>query len=183
MKEGALPLISFERHTDVKAPDMAPLLALYRESFPLHEQRLPADWSLALADDAFHCLSVLHDGAFAGLLCAWSLENWRYIEHFAILPAMRGQGMGAQALDAYCARHPQVVLEIDPPVDETSIRRLGFYERCGFVRNPYDHLHPAYRPGYAPHALVLMSIPRAMRDAEYAAFAHALRVRVMRSLS
>ena len=173
-------MITFMRHTSLESPETAPLLALYQDSFPLHEQRLPADWPAALADDAFHCLSVMQDGAFAGLLCAWSLGDWCYIEHFAILPALRGHRLGAQTLEAFCALHPQVVLEIDPPVDDISIRRRGFYERCGFKQNPYAHLHPAYRPGYAPHALVVMSYPREISDAQYAAFIRALHRCVMR---
>lgn len=35
-----------------------------------------------------------------------------------------------------------VLLEIDPVVDAVSEARLGFYKKCGFLENPYPHVHP-----------------------------------------
>ena len=34
--------------------------------------------------------------------------------------------------------------EIDPPTGDISRRRKGFYERGGFVENPYPHIRPPY---------------------------------------
>ena len=34
-----------------------------------------------------------------------------------------------------------MILEIDPPVDDISIRRRGFYERSGFVENPLMRMY------------------------------------------
>ncbi|MEI3140799.1 MAG: hypothetical protein V8S34_04075 [Lawsonibacter sp.] len=50
------------------------------------------------------------------------------------------------------------MLEIDPPVDELSIRRKGFYERAGFWANPFLHVHPPYRP-HSGHPLTVMTYP------------------------
>ena len=73
-----------------------------------------------------------------------------------------------------------VILEIDPPVDAVSIRRRGFYQRCGFVENPYLHVHPPYHAGHAGHALVILTAPGAISAEEYAGFADFLRERVMK---
>ena len=67
--------------------------------------------------------------------------------------------MGSAALSAFCRKVGRVILEIDPPVDDISIRRLHFYERLGFVANPYQYIHPSFRKPFTPHRLVLMSIP------------------------
>lgn len=41
--------------------------------------------------------------------------------------------MYEKALEFLSCRGKNVLLEIDPPVDETANRRKGFYERCGFT--------------------------------------------------
>ena len=63
----------------------------------------------------------------------WETPDFRYIEHFCILPALRGQRYGSRALSMLPNDRP-VILEIDPPVDEIAIRRKAFYERCGSQR-------------------------------------------------
>lgn len=45
---------------------------------------------------------------------------------------MRGRGYGAQALSLLGERKKTVILEIDPPNDEVSVRRKAFYERAGY---------------------------------------------------
>lgn len=73
-----------------------------------------------------------------------------------------------------------VILEIDPAVGDISCRRQAFYVRNGFFVNPHAHVHPPYRPGHSGHALVLLSHPRPLTDAQYAAFAAYLGDVVMR---
>ena len=102
-----------------------------------------------------------------------------YVEHFCIEPNLRGLHYGQSALKALCAQCGLVILEIDPPVDEISIRRKCFYERCGFKENPYAHVHPAYREGFSGHELKIMSWPRAITPAEYGRFNAYLITRVM----
>ena len=62
------------------------------------------------------------------------------------------------------------ILEIDPPEDEISRRRRGFYERNGFVYNEYDYIHPSYLRPPQPHRLMVMSYPEAISPAEFEAF-------------
>ncbi len=58
-----------------------------------------------------------------------------------------------------------VLLEIDPPVDEISLRRETFYERCGYRANIHPHVHPPYRAGFPGHELVVMSRPEKLSHA------------------
>ena len=76
-------------------------------------------------------------------------------------------------------RGKMVILEIDPPVDGIALRRKGFYERCGFTANPWEHVHPPYHRGNAGHALVLMSSPGEISQEACAAFQRYLADRVM----
>lgn len=145
-------------------------MELYALSFPLHEQRTLENQASAMKNPAFHCDVLVENGAFAGLLFSWEGPDAAYVEHFATAPALRGGGTGARALRAFCETRPSVVLEIDPPTDELSIRRRAFYRRMGFVENSFDHRHPAYRAGFAPHPLVVMTWPRPFREEEYRRF-------------
>ena len=73
-----------------------------------------------------------------------------------------------------------VILEIDPPEDETARRRQGFYQRCGFTVNPFPHVHPPYHVSVPPgHPLVVMSCPDALSPEQYRAFRTYLKSTVM----
>ena len=93
-----------------------------------------------------------------------------YVEHFAVNTQMRGSGIGSRLLADFCKDKPLALLEIDPPQDEISQRRLRFYERLGFVQNPYSHRHPPYRRGFEAHPLCVMTWPRAASRQEYDGF-------------
>lgn len=64
---------------------------------------------------------------FIGEILYWDIGGVYYIEHFCVLPAMRNKHYGQRILNAY--QHIPLILEIDPPIDEVSIRRKRFYER------------------------------------------------------
>ena len=112
-----------------------------------------------------------------GEILYWNIGGASYIEHFCVLPSQRNKHYGQKILKAYQAT--PLILEIDPPVDEISIRRKGFYERCGFAANPYPHIHPAYHRGNAGHELVIMSSPEMLGLEEYEHFTHYLQDIVM----
>lgn len=153
--------------------------ALYRDAFPRKERRSGEDHLRALVDPAFEADGIWCGEVFVGILYHWHTEAWYYIEHLAISPALRGQNMGSAVLAAF-SEGRRVVLEIDPPVDEISIRRLHFYQRSGFVRNPQLYIHPSFRQPFTPHRLVLMSRPAPLTNDEAREFADFIRETVLR---
>ena len=152
---------------------------IYRNSFPRMEQRPAQEHLRALADPAFEADGIWLGQQLAGILYHWNYDDTWYVEHLAVSPALRGQNMGSRALEAFC-RDRRVILEIDPPVDDISIRRLRFYRRLGFVENPHDYIHPSFSPPFEPHRLVLMSYPTPLTDPEARTFADFVRERVLR---
>lgn len=144
---------------------------LYFESFPLCEQRPYEDHIAKLSDPAFHADVIVEDDQFQGILYYWIYDDkYCYVEHLATRPEQRGSGCGARAMKLLQEKGLVIILEIDPPVDEISKRRQGFYERQGLVLNPYLHIHPSYRPSTEPHELRLMSWPRPIDEQEFARF-------------
>ena len=167
----------FERITAPEHPLYADAMKLYRISFPLHEQREKASQIEILGNTAYHFDVVCDGDSFIGEILYWNIGNALYIEHFCVLPSMRNKRYGQKILAALQVR--PLILEIDPPVDAISQRRKGFYERCGFVENPYPHTHPPYHKGNAGHNLVVMSSPKALTSDEYALFRSELCDKVM----
>ena len=59
-------------------------------------------------------------------------------------------------------------IEVEPPEDELTRRRIGFYERNGFVLNDYDYVQPSLGEGKDPVPLRIMTWPRGMEKEELA---------------
>ncbi len=169
--------MNFERIASTENPFYADAVNLYKISFPIHEQREEASQNEILTNADYHFDVVCDNGKLIGEILYWDIGDFRYIEHFCILPSMRNQHYGQRILSAL--QDKSLILEIDPPIDAISQRRKGFYERCGFVENPYPHTHPPYHKGNSGHDLVVMSAPRILTPEEYEIFGQALRSVVM----
>ncbi|MDY4061559.1 MAG: GNAT family N-acetyltransferase [Candidatus Limiplasma sp.] len=163
--------MEFRRMTSAGHPDYAKAMALYRSSFPEHELREEASQEKIMGHPQYHFDGVYDGDCWAGLILYWETEKFLYVEHFCIFPELRGRKYGQRALEKLNEKGKTVILEIDPPVDEISIRRKGFYERCGFRANPYEHVHPAYHRACEGHRLVVMSCPGQLNREQYDAFA------------
>lgn len=96
--------MDFHRVTATADPLYAPAMALYRASFPSHEQRQTASQEAILSHPDYHFLVLTEQGAPVGILLNWDTPHFRYIEHFAISPALRGRSFGSRALQAWADR-------------------------------------------------------------------------------
>ena len=155
------------------------LYDLYMQSFPVHEQRLRERQEGVLGHPEYHCDLLFQGETRVGLLMWWAGPGFRYVEHFAIAPQLRGQSWGSRALREFLAEGDPVVLEIDPPEDPVSRRRKGFYEGLGLVSNPWPHIHPPYRLEFSGHALEVMTVPGGWDEGQYRRFARYLDETVM----
>lgn len=165
--------LSKRRVTGVEDPLFTESLAIYRTSFPEYEQRRVQDFPLAFQDPGFYYEVFLNEeGKVVAILVHWRRENFVYLEYFAVEKEWRGHGAGQRILEELRDMFPQrVILEIDPPEDEISRRRLGFYQRHGFVANPqFDYIHPPYTDEGEPFPLLLMSHEELLDDATYREF-------------
>lgn len=137
--------VTFERIMSPDHPDFERIWALYESSFLVHEQRTREKQAAVLSNSLYCCEVIREEGEFSGLLMSWETPEFIYVEHFATTPEVRGQGLGARALDLLGRRGKPVVLEIDPPEDGIALRRKGFYERVRLFRksvSPYPSALP-----------------------------------------
>ena len=154
---------------------------LYSGSFPVFEQRTYRQQDYAFSSDRYHLVAYEENGTFIGFISYWEFDTYIYIEHFAVDMKLRGKGYGTLILNRFIKEQPKIIiLEIDPVTDEISALRLRFYEKCGFYKNEYDHVHPPYRQGYEGHSLIVLSANRKLTGEEYMLFTGDLRNIVMR---
>lgn len=121
----------------------------YNDSFPKAERRaFFLVRKLIDSERRFSVSALVRDSEYVGFITAWSFSCFTYIEHFAIDPSARNEGIGGKAMREFIASCPTpIVLEVEMPTDEMSVRRIGFYERLGFTLDDHIYFQPPYRKG------------------------------------
>jgi ribosomal protein S18 acetylase RimI-like enzyme len=140
-------------------PALPFIRSLYEAAFPVAEHR---SWTQLLAMLPHHAmqLSVIQDAATPiGFVIAWSFEQWQYLEHLAIDPLQRGKQYGSRLLKQLIQEADgNILLEVEPPLNDLAQRRIQFYQRAGFHTLPFPYQQPPYRSGGPPLPMQLMSL-------------------------
>lgn len=143
---------------------------LYENSFPIAERRKIEDHKRAFENPLFHPLSVWENDQLLGIVFYWEWDNYRYVEYLAVTPQLRGQGIGFQIIKQIRDSEHTIILEIDPLINELSVRRLQFYERAGFTLTPYRFMHLPYRLEATPQELLILSYPQMITKEQHTDF-------------
>lgn len=164
---------------DAQHPLFDAAFALYEQSFPPNERRTRADQLRALGDAEYFPLCAVQNDTVLADLFVWRTPDFTYLEHFAVQPSLRGQGLGGALLEGLICPDKPLVLEIEPPEDECKRRRKVFYERHGLQAQPYAHVQLPFQGGGAPAPLIIMT-DRAFSAEQCRAFQAYLLERVVR---
>jgi ribosomal protein S18 acetylase RimI-like enzyme len=135
--------IGFKKISDTSQLNV--IKELYCSAFPANERREYSGLVQLLYNAECVVNLIFADQKIAGFIIVWEFQNFVFIEHFAIEPELRGQGIGEKSLTIITKNYYKpVILETEPPIDEMSKRRVGFYQRNGFhlLRNQY--FQPSY---------------------------------------
>ena len=144
-------------------------------SFP-REERRELEEIERLGNEGRVCfLTAEHLGEVQGVVLVWVLEELVFLENFAVLACLRGNGLGSKILD-YVWQHwnKLIVLEVEPPLGPLERRRIGFYERNGFHLSGYPYLMPNLRGQGPALPLLLMTRPRPLEWQEAGAIVNRL---------
>ena len=160
-------MIEFKRLLSERDCFFQEAMRIYESSFPACERRGLSDQLLALRDTRYHCDVVLEHDKLVGIFFYWQLGWMIYAEHLAISPQLRGKRYGSKILRAFCAKHKELILEIETPKDAISIRRLHFYTRLGFKLQPFDHFQLNYRGDKQGLRMKIMTYGRNWTRQEY----------------
>lgn len=155
----------FERITEETFEQIFPLL---EEAFPITELREKERQRAMLQNPCYRLYGVRKEGGFGAVFAAWEIDDFLYIEHFAVKKAFRNGGYGGRLLDAFLEeKRKPTVLEVEEPEDDLTRRRIGFYQRHGFIFNTYPYLQPPMRAGQDMLPLKLMTKPTAIDEETY----------------
>ncbi len=137
------------------------MLSLYEESFPECERRNNTQLSnIANCDKRFYIIAAIVGNNFAGFLSFWDFNDFIYVEHLAVCKNMRMKGIGSNLIKHLMSLYPKlnVVLEVEPDTDDTSHKRIKFYQKLGFhLFSTYPYLQPPYSPELQPVKLHIMA--------------------------
>lgn len=144
----------------MELPKFEQVFSIMEKSFPLDEYR-PYEEQKSLLEESGYRIYILPDsknGDIKAFICVWQFADFAYVEHFAVAPEYRSQGLGALILDEIkritaC----QICLEVEPPKEDTAKRRIGFYKRNGFFLNEYPYIQPPMSKGRNPLPLMIMT--------------------------
>lgn len=135
-----------KRITTPEDPVLAALLPLYEESFPAEERRGEEQLKHLIANrPTMYFNAVECDGELCGLFVYWDFEDFYYLEHLAVYPAMRNKKIGQQVLD-FAKEHLKGIrlLEVEPAGDEMTTRRVNYYQRNGYHILDRTYIQPSY---------------------------------------
>lgn len=121
---------------------------IYIDSFPNIERRdfSEIENTIYLNLRIFDFKVVSENNLLIGILGIWNFENFLYIEHLAIEKSLRGRSYGKILINIIKNHFPKpIIIEVEPPREELSIRRIRFYNQLGFILLNEPYSQPPYR--------------------------------------
>ena len=143
---------------NVTLADFDEVFKIMESSFPPDEYRDYSSQKALFYEKRYKLFCKKNSGCVVAFIAVWEFDEFVFVEHFAVDKSLRGKGTGTQMLAEIKEKfNKQLCLEVEPPVDEITKRRVGFYSRNGFFLNEYDYVQPAMLDGKNPIPLMVMS--------------------------
>ena len=137
------------------------LFNLMEEAFPSVERRSYEDAKKLLCEELYNIIVDKDENDnITAFIASWEFNDFNYIEHFAVEGKIRGNGIGTSMLQAYLNKsNKPIFLEVEPPENDVSLRRIEFYKRLGFHLNNFEYLQPPMQRQHDFLPLKIMSYP------------------------
>lgn len=149
-------MIRLQQIKSIADKNLEPLITLFEESFPLNERRDTDKVRSLITSSNDMIFNAIIDSesqdSLLGLMIYWKIENFYYLEYFAVFPEMRNKKIGEKALHLLkeISQGKTLILEAEPYSDSNSNdlnlskRRIEFYQRNGFSIIEKNYFQPAY---------------------------------------
>ena len=146
-------MVTFNRYEE--------LFKIMQEAFPEIEYRTKEHQEKLLSHHCYNVKTVTKGEELIGFAAFWELGSCRFIEHVATIPELRGSGIGKYLINLLISTTEKpIFLEVEPPEDEMTARRIEFYKRLGFHLNEFPYLQLPLRVGDEAQTLMVMSYPK-----------------------
>ena len=154
--------------TKLTEADFEAIWKIMEESFPADERRTKEGQKMLFEEPNYHVYGYLLQKDIVAILAVWEFDTFTFLEHFAVSSSYRNGGIGAEVLQQMLTQmNAPVVLEVELPTGNLTERRIGFYERNGFVLNHYEYVQPALNAASKPIPLMIMSNPKKLKVNEF----------------
>ncbi len=136
-----------ELHRIVSVEDVywEALWHLYESAFPSAERRNRQQMERMLSERTDMYFNAVLEEELAGFFVYWVFGDFYYLEYLAVFPELRNKRIGQKVLE-YAAQYLKGsrLLEVEPPADEITTRRVRFYQRNGYEVLDKDYSQPSY---------------------------------------
>jgi len=133
---------------------------IYEEAFPPDERRNWHQLAELLTNPIFSLNGIYQEQQLIGILLIWNLDDFSFIEHFAIRDSMRGNGFGSQVIQQLIMQISNpVILEVEEPFTSDALKRITFYKRLNFSLFDGEYYQPPYSDEKNKVKMLLMSYP------------------------
>lgn len=165
----SLELKIFSMQNPISAEDFEKFYALLEASFPQGELRTKSAFRELCERSRFYKIFTLFKGSeLIALFTVWEFEDFSFGDHFAVSPSARCGGIGTQLLTEVTKNClSPFVLEVELPEDELSMRRLNFYLRNGFNKNPQEYMLPPMQEGFEAIPMNILSYPTLIDESDF----------------
>jgi GNAT superfamily N-acetyltransferase len=154
--------------TVLKTSEFDQVFSIMEQSFPEDERRPFAEQKELLNNPVYKIYGLREKQAVIAFAAVYQFDTFTFIEHLAVAPSHRNQGLGALILQKLGKiSKDRICLEVEPPETEMATRRIGFYQRNGFSLCPCPYVQPAISKGRTPVPLQIMSTNGALDEAEF----------------
>ena len=135
--------------------DFDAMFEIMEKSFPADERR-PKEEQKDLFENPLY--KVYCVGKMKAFMAVWEFDAFVFLEHFAVSPECRNEGLGSRMLAALAEMYDKkICLEVEPPETDVAASRIHFYERNGFFLNTYPYIQPPISKGKQPVPLMIMT--------------------------
>ena len=136
------------------------LRQIYEDAFPVYERRNWSQLTELLANRLFILNEIYFGDQLIGLISFWNLDEFIFVEHFAIHESERSKGFGTQVINQLLHETTvPVILEVEMPHSEAARRRIKFYKHLKFKICSGIYFQPPYSTGQTNVEMLLMSYP------------------------
>ena len=148
--------------------DFDEIFKIMEDSFPLDEFRTKEEQLALFENTNYRVFGILENNKIVSIAAIWDFDDLLFIEHLATSPKYRNRGLGKAVLSEIIENTNKLVcLEVEPPIDELSHRRVGFYERCGMCFNSHPYIQPSISKGRSPIPLFIMTSHHSIDELEF----------------
>ncbi|MDL2309213.1 GNAT family N-acetyltransferase [Bacteroidales bacterium OttesenSCG-928-B11] len=142
---------------------------LMERSFPATERRSKDDAFLIFTSvPCYQKIGLKKDGKVIALLAYWLFDECCFIDHLAVEESLRGQGIGKDLMTYFLQEvKATIVLEVEPPNDDITRKRIIFYENFGFHLNTFPYTQPSMQPGQPEIPMMIMSYPESLTQNQF----------------